>query len=85
MWLDVNGKRMQTGNTGNMIFNCVYLVSYLSQFMTLMPGDIITTGTPPGVGSGLTVTTSSRSSWISVMTSATPPVLVTVKDFVVSG
>jgi 2-keto-4-pentenoate hydratase/2-oxohepta-3-ene-1,7-dioic acid hydratase in catechol pathway len=43
---------MQTGNTGNMIFNCVYLVSYLSQFMTLMPGDIITTGTPPGVALG---------------------------------
>jgi 2,4-diketo-3-deoxy-L-fuconate hydrolase len=49
MWLDVNGERMQTGNTGTMIFSCVYLVSYLSQFMTLMPGDIITTGTPPGV------------------------------------
>jgi len=52
MWLDVNGKRMQTGNTRNMIFNCSYLVSYLSQFMTLMPGDIITTGTPPGVALG---------------------------------
>jgi 2-keto-4-pentenoate hydratase/2-oxohepta-3-ene-1,7-dioic acid hydratase in catechol pathway len=52
MWLDVNGTRMQTGNTANMIFNCTYLVSYLSQFMTLMPGDIITTGTPPGVALG---------------------------------
>jgi len=52
MWLDVNGKRMQTGNTRNMIFNCAYLVSYLSQFMTLLPGDIITTGTPPGVALG---------------------------------
>ncbi|MFT5218408.1 MAG: 2,4-diketo-3-deoxy-L-fuconate hydrolase [Planctomycetota bacterium] len=52
MWLDVNGKRMQSGNTATMIFNCVYLVSYLSQFMTLMPGDIITTGTPPGVALG---------------------------------
>jgi 2,4-didehydro-3-deoxy-L-rhamnonate hydrolase len=52
MWLDVNGKRMQTGNTSTMIFNCVYLVSYLSQFMTLMPGDIVTTGTPPGVALG---------------------------------
>ncbi len=53
MWLDVNGKRMQTGNTSTMIFNCVYLVSYLSQFMTLMPGDIVTTGTPPGVALGM--------------------------------
>ena len=52
MWLDVNGERRQTGNTGNMIFGCAYLVSYLSQFMTLMPGDIITTGTPPGVALG---------------------------------
>lgn len=52
MWLDVNGRRMQTGNTSTMIFNCAYLVSYLSQFMTLMPGDIITTGTPPGVALG---------------------------------
>jgi 2,4-diketo-3-deoxy-L-fuconate hydrolase len=53
MRLDVNGKRMQTGNTNTMIFGCVYLVSYLSQFMTLMPGDIITTGTPPGVALGM--------------------------------
>jgi 2-keto-4-pentenoate hydratase/2-oxohepta-3-ene-1,7-dioic acid hydratase in catechol pathway len=52
MWLDVNGKRMQTGSTSYMIFSCAYLVSYLSQFMTLMPGDIITTGTPPGVALG---------------------------------
>ena len=52
MWLDVNGERMQTGNTNTMIFSCAYLVSYLSQFMTLMPGDIITTGTPPGVALG---------------------------------
>ena len=52
MWLDVNGMRMQTGNTGKMIFSCSYLVSYLSHFMTLMPGDIITTGTPPGVALG---------------------------------
>lgn len=52
MWLDVNGKRMQTGSTAKMIFNCTYLVSYLSWFMTLMPGDIITTGTPPGVALG---------------------------------
>ncbi|MEW5879166.1 MAG: fumarylacetoacetate hydrolase family protein [Pseudomonadota bacterium] len=50
MWLDVNGERMQTGNTKTMIFGVAYLVSYLSQFMTLLPGDIITTGTPPGVG-----------------------------------
>jgi 2-keto-4-pentenoate hydratase/2-oxohepta-3-ene-1,7-dioic acid hydratase in catechol pathway len=53
MWLDVNGKRMQTGNTKTMIFNCATLVSYVSQFMTLMPGDVITTGTPPGVGLGM--------------------------------
>lgn len=52
MWLDVNGVRMQAGNTAKMIFNCSFLVSYLSQFMTLMPGDIITTGTPPGVALG---------------------------------
>jgi len=53
MWLDVNGKRMQTGTTKKMIFNVPKIVSYLSQFMTLMPGDIITTGTPPGVGLGM--------------------------------
>jgi len=50
--LDVNGKRMQTGNTNKMIFNVYYIVSYLSKFMSLQPGDIITTGTPPGVGMG---------------------------------
>ncbi len=53
MWLDVNGERMQTGNTSTMVFGCAHLVSYVSQFMTLMPGDIITTGTPPGVGMGM--------------------------------
>ena len=53
MWLDLNGKRMQTGNTKTMIFGVAKLVSYVSQFMTLMPGDIITTGTPPGVGLGM--------------------------------
>ena len=53
MWLDVNGQRFQTGNTKTMIFNCAKIVSYLSQFMTLMPGDVITTGTPPGVGLGI--------------------------------
>jgi len=52
MWLDVNGKRMQTGNTKTMIFSVAHLVSYVSRFMTLEPGDIITTGTPPGVGMG---------------------------------
>lgn len=52
MWLDVNGVRMQTGNTRTMIFGVPRLVSYLSMFMTLEPGDIITTGTPPGVGLG---------------------------------
>ena len=53
MWLDVNGQRMQTGNTRTMIFSCAKIVSYVSQFMTLLPGDIITTGTPPGVGMGM--------------------------------
>ncbi|MBW8783158.1 MAG: fumarylacetoacetate hydrolase family protein [Novosphingobium sp.] len=53
MWLDVNGKRMQTGNTRTMIFDCATLVSYVSEFMVLLPGDIITTGTPPGVGMGM--------------------------------
>ena len=53
MSLDVNGNRMQTGNTNTMIFNVNFIVSYLSQFMSLQPGDIITTGTPPGVGMGM--------------------------------
>lgn len=53
MWLDVNGQRMQTGNTRTMIFSVAKLVSYVSHFMTLLPGDIITTGTPPGVGLGM--------------------------------
>ncbi len=53
MWLEVNGKRMQTGNTRTMIFNVAQLVSYVSRFMTLYPGDLITTGTPPGVGLGM--------------------------------
>jgi 2-keto-4-pentenoate hydratase/2-oxohepta-3-ene-1,7-dioic acid hydratase in catechol pathway len=52
MWLDLNGERMQTGNTKTMIFNVARLVSYVSQLNTLEPGDIITTGTPPGVGMG---------------------------------
>jgi 2,4-didehydro-3-deoxy-L-rhamnonate hydrolase len=53
MWLDVNGLRMQKGNTRTMIFGVAKLVSYCSQYMTLLPGDIITTGTPPGVGMGI--------------------------------
>jgi 2-keto-4-pentenoate hydratase/2-oxohepta-3-ene-1,7-dioic acid hydratase in catechol pathway len=53
MWLDVNGERRQTGNTRTMIFGVAKLVSYVSQFMTLEPGDVITTGTPPGVGLGM--------------------------------
>jgi len=53
MRLEVNGKRMQTGNTRTMIFGVAHLVSYVSQYMTLLPGDIITTGTPPGVGMGI--------------------------------
>ncbi|HET6839638.1 MAG TPA: fumarylacetoacetate hydrolase family protein [Bradyrhizobium sp.] len=52
MWLDVNGKRRQTGTTATMIFNVPKIVSYLSEIMTLLPGDIIVTGTPPGVGAG---------------------------------
>ena len=52
MWLDLNGTRMQTGSTKTMIFGCATIVSYVSRFMTLLPGDIITTGTPPGVGMG---------------------------------
>jgi len=53
MFLDLNGKRMQTGNTKTMIFGVAHLVSYLSQFMALEAGDVITTGTPPGVGMGM--------------------------------
>ncbi len=53
MSLDVNGKRMQTGNTSTMIFSVAQIISHLSQLMTLHPGDIITTGTPPGVGMGI--------------------------------
>ena len=53
MWLDVNGRRMQKGNTRTMIFGVAKLVSYCSQYMTLLPGDILTTGTPPGVGMGI--------------------------------
>ncbi len=53
MWLDLNGQRMQTGNTRTMIFDVAKIVSYVSEFMTLMPGDVITTGTPPGVGLGM--------------------------------
>ncbi len=53
MWLDVNGERRQTGNTRTMIFGVTQLVSDLSQYMTLEPGDVITTGTPPGVGLGM--------------------------------
>jgi len=53
MWLDVNGKRMQNGTTSTMVYGVNFLVSYLSQFMSLQPGDIISTGTPPGVGAGM--------------------------------
>ena len=53
MWLDLNGQRTQRGNTRTMIFGVAHLVSYVSQFMTLLPGDVITTGTPPGVGLGM--------------------------------
>lgn len=53
MWLDVNGERMQAGNTDTMIFDAATIVSYLSEFMILEPGDLICTGTPPGVGAGM--------------------------------
>jgi 2-keto-4-pentenoate hydratase/2-oxohepta-3-ene-1,7-dioic acid hydratase in catechol pathway len=53
MWLDLNGKRVQNGSTATMVFGVAHIVAYLSQFFTLLPGDIITTGTPPGVGMGM--------------------------------
>ena len=53
MFLNVNGERRQNGNTRTMIFNCLEIIHYVSQFMTLEPGDIISTGTPPGVGLGM--------------------------------
>ena len=53
LWLDLNGKRVQTGNTNTLIFDVPTLISYVSQFMSLQPGDIISTGTPPGVGLGM--------------------------------
>jgi 2-keto-4-pentenoate hydratase/2-oxohepta-3-ene-1,7-dioic acid hydratase in catechol pathway len=53
MWLELNGKRVQDGSTSTMVFGVAHIVAYLSQFFTLMPGDIITTGTPPGVGMGM--------------------------------
>src|SRR6202012_5811361 len=53
LWLDVKGKRCQTGSTSTMIFTMAKCISYVSQFLTLLPGDIITTGTPPGVGVGM--------------------------------
>lgn len=53
VWLDVNGERMQTGTTADMIFSCAQIVSYVSECMTLLPGDVITTGTPAGVGLGM--------------------------------
>lgn len=53
MWLDVDGQRMQDGNTNTMVYGVAFLVSYLSQFFTLHPGDVISTGTPPGVGMGM--------------------------------
>ena len=53
MWLEVNGKKMQDGSTNTMVYGVNFLISYLSQFMSLQPGDIISTGTPPGVGMGM--------------------------------
>ena len=52
MWLEVNGRRFQDGSTATMVYKPAFLVSYISQFMTLYPGDVISTGTPPGVGMG---------------------------------
>ncbi len=54
MWLDVNGERMQDGSTKTMVYGVAHIISYVSQFMTLHPGDVISTGTPPGVGMGQT-------------------------------
>ena len=53
LWLELNGKRVQNGTTATMVYGVQYIVAYLSEFFTLMPGDIITTGTPPGVGMGM--------------------------------
>ena len=53
MWLTVNGEKRQNGSTRTMVYTVAHVVSYLSQFMTLHPGDIISTGTPPGVGMGM--------------------------------
>lgn len=53
MWLDVNGERRQTGNTRTMIFTVAQIVSYVSRYITLQPGDVLCTGTPPGVGMGM--------------------------------
>ena len=52
LWLELNGRRMQDGNTRTMVFGVAQIVSYLSRFMSLQPGDVISTGTPPGVGLG---------------------------------
>ncbi|WP_341364239.1 MULTISPECIES: fumarylacetoacetate hydrolase family protein [Thalassospira] len=54
LWLELNGERVQNGSTATMVYGVAHLISYLSKFMTLQPGDIITTGTPPGVGMGMT-------------------------------
>ena len=53
LWLELNGQRMQSGNTRTMVFSVAQIVSYVSRFMTLQPGDLISTGTPPGVGMGI--------------------------------
>jgi 2-keto-4-pentenoate hydratase/2-oxohepta-3-ene-1,7-dioic acid hydratase in catechol pathway len=53
LWLELNGKRVQDGSTSTMVYGVAFIVAYLSQFFTLLPGDIITTGTPPGVGMGM--------------------------------
>lgn len=53
LWLTVNGKKMQDGNTANLIFKIPFIIAYTSQFMTLLPGDVISTGTPAGVAMGM--------------------------------
>jgi 2-keto-4-pentenoate hydratase/2-oxohepta-3-ene-1,7-dioic acid hydratase in catechol pathway len=53
MWLKVNGQTVQQSNTSNLVYKIPFLISYVSQFMTLLPGDVVSTGTPPGVGLGM--------------------------------
>ena len=74
MWLDVNGVRRQTGSTATMVFGPDFIVHYLSQFLVLEPGDLINTGTPPGVGMGFDPPSgcSPATSWSSASTGSAP-------------